>query len=1278
MFETADAANKSEWTPPRLFDGYRLLWPISHARRGTVYLGHDTVLDRPVIVHFFKLPEGPNRELLLSEARMAARLTHPNLVAIHRVGEVQTRLYLISEYGAGRTLEHLERPLPWHKALDLALHLSSGLQLAHRRGLLHKDISPRSIVMSESGEVKLLHLGLSETLSAPDTIPPAAREAALQAAALTESTMNLAHRFGLNMPRGDEKGSKQAAKTPVPKYDPAVYQAPELRLGEPASAAADVYSLGALIYELISGLPPQLPTSSLKVTPHALPADEVAPLASLVPDCDPRLCAIIDKCLRQKFRSRYQNAEELHDALSQLRPQGANERIPEGNPYRGLLPFEAEHRALFFGRRSEIGTLIERLRTEAAVLIGAESGIGKSSLCRAGVLPLVAEGALGGGRTYQVVQLVPGPHPLQSLSAALARVLGVTEAALTFQMGRDPGGFGRALLQHLGDSRGILLFVDQLEELATLSDPTEANIVGEVLGSLLTRYPGIRLLMTVRSDFLGRVAMVSGIGEAVTRVLYILRPLSGDRIREAIVGPAHAKGVLFESPALVQSLVESTAHTDGGLPLLQFTLAELWEEREGNAITAAALSAIGGVSGALARHADHVLASLPPDKRAAAKRILIALVTMEGTRARRSEEELVRENPHAKVALETLVRGRLLVARDTPEGPAYDVAHEALIRGWDSLRHWLEEFKESRAARQRLESAAAEWRRQSKHRDALWNARQLRDLSLLSSEEIGPREQEFASASQAAVRKQRLRRSTSFLVVPILVGLSFGGAQLAERRTRQRAIIEHISEGQLLLAKARQQTRQVEEARQQSFTSFDNGKQPEGERLWERAQELAAEADRIYSRAGQTFEGVLTNDANNYEARTLLADSLYERALAAERDHHPQQTDDLLQRLALYDLGGTRKRQWEAPAKLAIDSSPGPATVEVARYERDAQKRWSADKVQTLGQTPLRNIELSPGSYLLTLTHTGNPPVRYPIRLTRGSAQQISVPLPRLEQIPKGFAYIPPGSFLFGSADDLLRKAFLATTPIHPVQTAGYLMAIHETTYGDWLEYLRAQPPEKRATLLLKGGGISGSLGGSGTVELTELPGSIWQLTLKPVADSYVVKEGEFLSYSGRKQRSRQDWLKLPIGGVTLDEAMNYAQWLASTGRVPKARLCSELEWERAARGADEREWPHSDELHSDDANYDETYKKEASAMGPDEVGSYPASRSPFGIDDMVGNVFEWMRPQSATDEGLVRSGGYFHSSIVQRSTNRNVIGRSLRDPNVGIRICADLGPTSP
>src|SRR6185295_11100432 len=113
------------------------------------------------------------------------------------------------------------------------------------------------------------------------------------------------------------------------------------------------------------------------------------------------------------------------------------------------------------------------------------------------------------------------------------------------------------------------LFIDQLEELVTLADREEARIVGEALGELLSKTPCVRLLMTARSDFLGRVAMVPSIGEAVTKSLYILRPLGPERLREVVIGPAQAKGVQFESPALVTSLVESSAHTDGGLPLLQ-------------------------------------------------------------------------------------------------------------------------------------------------------------------------------------------------------------------------------------------------------------------------------------------------------------------------------------------------------------------------------------------------------------------------------------------------------------------------------------------------------------------------------------------------------------------------------------------------------------------------------------------------------------------------------------------------------------------------------------
>jgi hypothetical protein len=105
------------------------------------------------------------------------------------------------------------------------------------------------------------------------------------------------------------------------------------------------------------------------------------------------------------------------------------------------------------------------------------------------------------------------------------------------------------------------------------------------------------------------------LGDELARALYILRPMTGDKIREAIVGPAHAKGVRFETAAMVDQLTESTAKTDSGLPLLQFALTELWEARKADVITEDSLAKIGGVTGALARHADQVLMSLPADQR---------------------------------------------------------------------------------------------------------------------------------------------------------------------------------------------------------------------------------------------------------------------------------------------------------------------------------------------------------------------------------------------------------------------------------------------------------------------------------------------------------------------------------------------------------------------------------------------------------------------------------------------------------------------------------------
>lgn len=242
-----------------------------------------------------------------------------------------------------------------------------------------------------------------------------------------------------------------------------LYMAPEVFDGEPASRRSDVYSMGALLYELCSGQPPHFHTS-LQELHRMVSKTDAQPLTSLMPAIDRRFAAIVDKCLRRDPAGRYASGEELRDAIETLSAPARHEEIPEGNPYRGLLPFEAQHRALFFGRKSEIGTLIERLRTESFVLVAADSGVGKSSVCRAGVLPLVQEGALEPQRSWKTAALVPGRQPLNMLCASLSAALGCDEQALSAQIRTDVQGFPRALRRLITDQRGLLIFVDQLEE----------------------------------------------------------------------------------------------------------------------------------------------------------------------------------------------------------------------------------------------------------------------------------------------------------------------------------------------------------------------------------------------------------------------------------------------------------------------------------------------------------------------------------------------------------------------------------------------------------------------------------------------------------------------------------------------------------------------------------------------------------------------------------------------------------------------------------------------
>ena len=533
------------WRPPPDIEEYHLIERVGRGGMGEVYRAHDAILDRPVAVKLISDidPDPAARDRFMQEARAAARLSHPNVLTVYRVGEVDGRPYLITEFISGKTLDQLERPVPWRRALALGVGLCRGLAAAHRRGVLHRDIKPGNAILTADGEVKLLDFGLAKLLDggappatlrsitpgslAPGGAPPGRPEPPpprpLPIGPLDGGSTLVSQ-------PAEEAGPISPGSAGAPLTDAGSlmgtpdYMAPEIWRGEPATRRSDVYSLGALLFELCAGRPPHgdVPPRTL---PQLIQTREAPRLGDVVPGASPKLAAVIERCLRREPKERYASGDELREALEQLDLTSRPGHIPEGNPYRGLHTFEAEHRALFFGRSAEVGTLIERLRVEPLVVVAGASGVGKSSLCRAGVLCAVQDGALGGGRAWSVIRFVPGRSPLLSLGAALAPMLGIDEGAVVRRLRAHPSAIARAIRKRLGDTAGLVIFVDQLEELVTMSERSGAVVVAEALGHVATGMPGVRLLMTLRSDFLAPVAALSGLGDEIARALYFLAAL---------------------------------------------------------------------------------------------------------------------------------------------------------------------------------------------------------------------------------------------------------------------------------------------------------------------------------------------------------------------------------------------------------------------------------------------------------------------------------------------------------------------------------------------------------------------------------------------------------------------------------------------------------------------------------------------------------------------------------------------------------------------------------
>ncbi|WP_236516431.1 alpha/beta fold hydrolase [Sandaracinus amylolyticus] len=284
------ARDDDEWDPPREFDGFVVVGPLGRGGMGAVHRGHDVALDRPVALKFVRAaePDPRERERFLREARALARLTHPNVVQVFRVGEVEGNPYIAYEFVEGSTLHAMRTPVRWDLALDLGIGMARGLASIHARGLLHRDIKPANVVVTSTGVPKLIDFGLALRIhesEAVDTSGP--------------------------LPSGATGLTSIGRIVGTPQY-----MAPELFEGLPATLRSDVYALGLVLRELLTGerLRWGLPLDLL-----AARAVEDEVRMPRVPDAPQGMIDAVVRCLRRDPAERWPGADALRDALELLR-----------------------------------------------------------------------------------------------------------------------------------------------------------------------------------------------------------------------------------------------------------------------------------------------------------------------------------------------------------------------------------------------------------------------------------------------------------------------------------------------------------------------------------------------------------------------------------------------------------------------------------------------------------------------------------------------------------------------------------------------------------------------------------------------------------------------------------------------------------------------------------------------------------------------------------------------------------------------------------------------
>jgi WD40 repeat protein/tRNA A-37 threonylcarbamoyl transferase component Bud32 len=530
-------------------------------------------------------------------------------------------------------------------------------------------------------------------------------------------------------------------------------------------------------------------------------------------------------------------------------------------PYRGLAPFTEDYAADYVGREREVETFVNRLIAEPLLAVVGPSGAGKSSFVQAGVLPNMPQ-------SWRAIVVRPGASPIAALEAHL-QAAGVDARGLR----EDPGALAEAMREAATREHATLvLVIDQLEELFTLcrDDRERTAFAAALADAARTELDPMRVVVTLRDDFLIRAAGVPVLADRLARGLQLLAVPAPEDLERIVVEPARRAGYELEDPTLATEMVDAVATQPGALALLSFTAAELWKlrDRHFHQLTRKAYVAIGGVAGALARHAETTLSELSSEDQRLVRIAFRHLVTVEGTRQVLTVDELHQllaprtEKSRAAAVVDRLIAARLLVTSEDTGGIArIEVIHEALLTAWPRLVEWRREDAEGARLRDQLLVAARQWDSRGRPRGLLWRDDALAEYRIWRARHPGMMTDVEEAFGRASLDDERRRRT----ILRTLIGTAFvilatGAAvlyQLRERATEQseRAINEGAraesektrAEQEKLRAEARENEMRVVNARsaveRDPTTTIAWLKQyPLDGPSWNQVRELALEA----------------------------------------------------------------------------------------------------------------------------------------------------------------------------------------------------------------------------------------------------------------------------------------------------------------------------------------------------------------------------------------------------------------------------------------------------